>query len=1495
MKSYRALLQFLCIACLPWVSVAAEWQYPVSPYVPGSFAGQSFYYDNDHLGEDILLPEKAPIRAIGPGEIKYYAGAASYGELVVAIEHELGEDHTFVNAHSETVTTRHILSIYGHLRDSQERGGPGTGLGVGDYVEAGTLVGYVNDDENNGDGEEHLHMGIRLCDAATAISRDGSFWLRGYERDSEFGSDFAAASEVFAILKTAGDGASIIFPDFGSIDGLTFLGSAQQYEDRLRLTPNATNQRGACWWLQQVPIEPAFQTTFTFQINPDGADGFAFVIQNNGTSALGIAGGGMGYSDIPASVAIEFDGWANGTEPNDNHISVQTRGLNPNSYDHLYSRGFRSDHPPFSNNTVHTVTVDYQEQVLEIVLDNDVDKKLSVPIDLDTELGLQDGLAWVGFTAGTGSSGETHDILSWSLISSTEPRITLNTPPVTGSHASDRFMIRWNDFDGDSDASISLYWTDDPDDFIGNLIVSGISEDDPVDAYEWMVDSLPRGDYYIWARIEDGVNPAYQTYAPGPLHLVDANTGTSPWPTFNHDARHSGETTFFGPTAPFLKWAIQLEGVDGTARNPLIGSNGTIYLYHAGKLYAISPDNGEVLWSSTKAGEYAPALLPGPLDCVITTYGDIQGTNTVSCFNQFGDELWKRTLGAGGGMGTPVAYDDHHVAVVAENKLWLIDDEGNVSAPIAAPQFSGYNVSLQGSPSVATDGSFYIPGSYRQSGGSYVRVLVRFDASGAHMWTRNHSLSSSWTIDTAGHAYSGSSGFNGVFFYGYLGSLGPADETNWQTSIGAASCYPAAHLDQHIFVRSWGDLIKISSGGSPNWTADIGTRSSPSELHSSPIIDGKGDVYVTEANTLYCLDGQGGNVCWRTDTGATNCTPTISDDRTLYVINNMGTLRAYTMVSQLEEWSWSGSEFEFVPLNRTLAPDQSIVVLIHGWNTDWPEFGYGPASSLNDVAWLKETAAKLQAANPGAVVLAWNWLDSARGRLQPTSRTVGQGHALATALLDATLGVDVAQARDLHVMGHSLGAAVATHAVTVIRRVAPDATFPVRLTLLDAPEDDELVLLTEDLTLGSAFAYDAGPVRLFTPITALAADPIVATESCISEFGKCYDCLNVNLKEAADIFPEQFFGNPFDLKVADHDLSVAWYANTINPDTNAMPTGDTGDKLKRFYPNLTVPNELWAGVDSAGYNFSRSYLMQTGIWVPRFHSNYFWYPRFYSYLEQVNTKTTYRSSLPSSVPLPTYEILASDSFDILGPWTSDGTAYASAGELHVVASEEASVQSTVTLPASADVISFEFRFEEHHEGDVCFFYVNGAPQRSVLSTVSTQGVMLDSGYVDIHEMAGAEVTLSFLLISGTGQEAHIVIDNLQFSDEQWPTTDTDGDGISDTIEYIGDPDGDGVPNYLDLDSDGDGLLDEDEGTDDPDGDGIGNYIDWDSDNDGIPDSEEFLNGTDPYDPNDPSPVPVRGVGVLVLALVAAGVHRLRRKGTRSRRFPQRNGGTEPRV
>lgn len=100
--------------------------------------------------------------------------------------------------------------------------------------------------------------------------------------------------------------------------------------------------------------------------------------------------------------------------------------------------------------------------------------------------------------------------------------------------------------------------------------------------------------------------------------------------------------------------------------------------------------------------------------------------------------------------------------------------------------------------------------------------------------------------------------------------------------------------------------------------------------------------------------------------------------------------------------------------------------------------------------------------------------------------------------------------------------------------------------------------------------------------------------------------------------------------------------------------------------------------------------------------------------------------------------------------------------------------------------------------------------------------------------------------------------------------DTDSDGLPDELEGTGDPDNDGIPNHLDEDSDGDGIPDVEEGRGDPDGDGVSNFLDTDSDDDGVPDETENMLGSDPYDTQNPTELPLFG-GIAILALCLAGL------------------------
>ena len=67
------------------------------------------------------------------------------------------------------------------------------------------------------------------------------------------------------------------------------------------------------------------------------------------------------------------------------------------------------------------------------------------------------------------------------------------------------------------------------------------------------------------------------------------------------------------------------------------------------------------------------------------------------------------------------------------------------------------------------------------------------------------------------------------------------------------------------------------------------------------------------------------------------------------------------------------------------------------------------------------------------------------------------------------------------------------------------------------------------------------------------------------------------------------------------------------------------------------------------------------------------------------------------------------------------------------------------------------------------------------------------------------------------------------------------------------------------DQDEDGLLDTDEGTGDPDGDGLPNYLDTDSDDDGVDDGLEHRFGYDPYDEASTPQLPIAAWPLLLIA------------------------------
>src|SRR6185369_8160558 len=101
-----------------------------------------------------------------------------------------------------------------------------------------------------------------------------------------------------------------------SATGLKLNGAAALSGARLRLTNGGLSQASSAFYTTAVNVG-SFTTDFSLQLANANADGMGFVIQNNGTTAKGPGGGGLGYGPdaptLPAytgmnqSVAVKFD------------------------------------------------------------------------------------------------------------------------------------------------------------------------------------------------------------------------------------------------------------------------------------------------------------------------------------------------------------------------------------------------------------------------------------------------------------------------------------------------------------------------------------------------------------------------------------------------------------------------------------------------------------------------------------------------------------------------------------------------------------------------------------------------------------------------------------------------------------------------------------------------------------------------------------------------------------------------------------------------------------------------------------------------------------------------------------------------------------------------------------------------------------------------------------------------------------------------------------
>ena len=101
------------------------------------------------------------------------------------------------------------------------------------------------------------------------------------------------------------------------------------------------------------------------------------------------------------------------------------------------------------------------------------------------------------------------------------PVLTILEPDGIDDTTDGTAVIRWTDEAPAGNAAISLWYDTDAFGGDGLPIMNGLVEDPDgtADTYNWHLSGLKNGDYYIYAVIDDGINPPVQAYSSGPFTL----------------------------------------------------------------------------------------------------------------------------------------------------------------------------------------------------------------------------------------------------------------------------------------------------------------------------------------------------------------------------------------------------------------------------------------------------------------------------------------------------------------------------------------------------------------------------------------------------------------------------------------------------------------------------------------------------------------------------------------------------------------------------------------------------------------------------------------------------------------------------------------------------------------------------------------------------------------------------------------------------------------